>query len=1212
MRNRATLLLVALAAGAIPSAVVLCEESSPEARAGVAFLTSQQVLWLDRSHVIPFRAAGVVQSDATLECRVDDPIILAVLRAPTILPGERTGFLRVRALALGATTLHVGSASLRILVRALPVVARIHRSVANITTPAQGAVVWGIFSVGVEVSPGARGGHDDAPVRVRLRVPGRELLEPVRLLPRLDGLVRRARFDVDASDLPEGLLELVAVLQPPDGAPVESRPLSLTVVHPDAGAVVAGECEAFLDAPRPEAFGAGIPAAGFSPDASGGGFVVNGRPEPVWILPFEVERGGRHQVTVVARGDFGAGAFPSIGLCVDAPRPVLTAVRLVDDAWHRIPVGFPVELEPGEHTLAIRFMNDLRVSGTSDRNLFLDRFEILALDGSERAVPAGPARDIGMALDAGLTMTVGDSGGMMAGSSGSSNGIWIAFERPLDGLPVNGRLQIEGYTRYRDMGAVAAPRVELLVNGAIVATQQAVKPLFVLDRAALAEGPNRIQLVATLADGRRARTPEQVVHVNGHASGVRSRAFHRFGVHDERWNEAVRAAFTDRGQESGHSVARPAEPVRFTIRLPVELAGDFDVLLDARGPSAKLAPASVRIVISSEGAETVERELNVANWWSLRDGGEVRLAAGPKELALDIDPGGNDGGNDAFALRAVILRERRAAPDRTPPRATILYPPPGHEAAGVDAVIVEAWDDDDRLESGDVLIDGRLQGTAAYMPDGAGYLVFPLILRSIAPGAHTLSVRVLDRAGNVGESARVPFVVRAESAPWSGPYARAVRLLDRFAFGPDPRELAELLLMGEREWLADGLARQGAGDEAALGAAVARRADFGQYSIRRAVLAHVLRTPNPARTRLAFWVENHFSTWMGKTQGPAEWYEHLAFLALGAAPFGELLAASATSPAMLFYLDQARSYSGRLNENYAREIMELHTVGVDGGYSQADVTALAWLLTGLTLAEEASPNGEGGYLTRRLRFDPELSDGRARTVLGMRFDETPPDERFDRFRLTLELLAGHPSTARFVCRKLAEHYVSTPAPDDLVDDLARVFRASGGDLAEVLLAIADHPAFWEDAAPRVTTPFDYGVRLARATGVFAVDGALVGFLDRSGMGLFDCATPDGYPEGDAEWTDSNAVMQRWRLPQEIPWAVRRIVPDALRRYGGGDPTRWHQRVVDVAAVRLTGRVLGEESNAAVLEFFDSQTGNAWEQVDRAAVLISRMPEASLK
>ena len=703
------------------------------------------------------------------------------------------------------------------------------------------------------------------------------------------------------------------------------------------------------------------------------------------------------------------------------------------------------------------------------------------------------------------------------------------------------------------------------------------------------------------------------------SSGQRPpRAFHRFSVLDGRWEPGVRELFSEEGEEPGHAVARLATGDRIELALPAELEGVYELLLQARGPEyPEATPVAVGLV--SEEGEKSREPLAVHSWWSFRETGRLVLPPGPKTLVVEVPEPAPELGlaGTEVLLRSVVVRERWSEPDRTAPELVVHYPPPGHEASGVDAVVVEAWDDE-RLAMADVVIDGRPQRTFGELPDGAGYVVLPLLLRDVAPGEHFLSVRLLDQEGNLAESREIPITVAAEPPPEPGRYARAVRLLQRLAYGPEPQELAEVLVRGERAWLEDALARPGAGDEAAQQAARTALANgASHYHVTRAVLQHLMRTDNPVRARLVGWVENHFSTWIQKASPGPEWREHEEFLRLGAAPFGELLVASSSSSAMLYYLDQAQSYAGQLNENYAREVMELHTLGIDGGYTQEEVTSLAGLLTGCTLSEEATTQGLGLYQTREFRFDPDLGDGLERDILGMRFGRARGMQRYDRVREALELLAAHPSTARYVGRGLAEHYVAVPAPEGLVEDLARVFTESGGDLAAVLLALAEHPEFHAPLhatgrAPRIASPLDYALRLVRTTGAHNVDWAVNRFLDRSGMGVFDRSTPDGYPEEDAAWVDTNALAQRWRLAEEIGWAVGRLVPPPLHGGAAGDLGEWRQRVIDSVAVRLTGWTLGEESNRAALDYLAGLDDQNWESLQQAAVLVCRLPEANLK
>ena len=588
-----------------------------------------------------------------------------------------------------------------------------------------------------------------------------------------------------------------------------------------------------------------------------------------------------------------------------------------------------------------------------------------------------------------------------------------------------------------------------------------------------------------------------------------------------------------------------------------------------------------------------------------------------------------------------------------PPAADVLYPANGASVFGLDAAVARIADGAARAAWVDLLIDGQPQGERLQGPalaDG-GPLVFPLLARSLTPGPHRLAVRVADAA--TGQTADAPareFTVAAQAPAAMGPYARAVFLLDRLAFGPEPRELAAVLTQGESAWLAERLASSfdSPAEQALLRAACKQFPEIHNepQSIHRA-LYQWLGSDNPVRSRFTAWAENHFSTWINKTEAESKWREHLAFCRVGIAPFADLLAVSAHSPAMLKYLDQERSYAGKLNENYAREIMELHTLGVHGGYKQEDVTALAGVLNGWTTTREVvlpqeddsqgiglvESGGNNGSLESTFHFDPLMNDGKAREVFGLRFPATKdPQERHDHIAFALEMLASHPGTAEHVCRKLAEHYVGVPAPDGLVRVLAGTFLASGGDLRAVLRAMAAQPDFWR-APPRLATPFDFGMRVARlchdvlppadaARDLNNRPGQLEGFLKKSGMGLFDRVTPDGYPEDGADYADSNALLQRWRFMQALNDPLNRLVPtnwrtppEAVVTHAANEPgaaaatPEGGQRFIDLAAARLTGHLLAPDSNQSALEVLGQGTPD---QMHAALVFIALLPETSLR
>ncbi len=724
--------------------------------------------------------------------------------------------------------------------------------------------------------------------------------------------------------------------------------------------------------------------------------------------------------------------------------------------------------------------------------------------------------------------------------------------------------------------------------------------------------------------------------------------------------------------------------------LPVVIKepGDYQFFIQARGDYAGGAFASVGLYLDNTEGPLGTVRLTGAKYQRLPVGGVVRLEAGPQVLTVAFKNGfGRNKENrnlflDRFELAhlaelpaaATAAGQMLAAPTvplaplvvpgdlrvaslalpaaTAPPRLNVLYPANSAALYGVDAVVGRAMgfgSAGERPAWVDVLIDGEPQNVRLQSPAPSEPMVFPLLLRQVPAGSHRLSLRAADLGGHTLDSAAQIINVLADPPYTRGPYERAVFLLDRMAFGAEPRELAAVLTMGETAWLNQQLAT-GANtpsEQALLHIATRHypRVDDQNDTCCRA-LNQWIASDNPVRSRFTAWVENHFSTWINKTEPASQWYSHLDFSRLGVAPFADLLSVSAHSPAMVVYLDQAKSYANTINENYAREIMELHTLGVHGGYRQADVTALAGVLNGWTVMREATlPQidgtlpithnmGNDAGMMNEFRFAPVLSDGKGQRVFGMEFPPAAPAARYDRVRLALEMLASHPSTAEHVCRKLAEHYVSDPAPDGLVRQMANVYLENGGDLGAVLRAMVANPAFWS-APPKMATPFDYGMRIARLSRAAVVQtGAdpdqqpkpeqVEAFLKKSGMGMFDRVTPDGYPQSDDAYADSNALLQRWHFMEEQPEALHRLVPKNWRT--GSEPATQPtssdagkppaapmnaaQRFIDLAATRLTGRLLTDASNQAALDILG--TDPKPDQYSQALLFVSLLPETSLR
>ena len=278
-----------------------------------------------------------------------------------------------------------------------------------------------------------------------------------------------------------------------------------------------------------------------------------------------------------------------------------------------------------------------------------------------------------------------------------------------------------------------------------------------------------------------------------------------------------------------------------------------------------------------------------------------------------------------------------------------------------------------------------------------------------------------------------------------------------------------------------------------------------------------------------FWF-NHFNVFLYKNQCSyyTTAYERDVIRAHALGKFYDLLVATAQSPAMLMYLDnwlsigphsQAAGKNGQsgLNENYAREVMELHTLGVDGGYTQADVTELARVLTGWTIGQ---PDDGGQF-----QFDAKRHEPGIKTVLGEKFYDGGVDEGLK----ALEMLAHHPSTARFISKNIAIRFVADDPPPALVDRMATTFLATDGDIREVLRTMIHSPEFWSPKTygTKMKTPLDLVVSAVRASGANVVSpDALVDNLSAMGMQPYGMAVPTGYSMSSAQWDNEGGLLAR--------------------------------------------------------------------------------------
>jgi len=268
-----------------------------------------------------------------------------------------------------------------------------------------------------------------------------------------------------------------------------------------------------------------------------------------------------------------------------------------------------------------------------------------------------------------------------------------------------------------------------------------------------------------------------------------------------------------------------------------------------------------------------------------------------------------------------------------------------------------------------------------------------------------------------------------------------------------------------------------------------------------------------------FWF-NHFNVFWGKNAD--RWlttnFEMDAIRPRLFGKFKDLLMATAKSPAMLFYLDNHLSSSIKgINENYARELMELHTLGVDGGYTQKDVQEVARAFTGWSI-ERPQVNGEFIFRSR-------MHDVGEKNVLGHKIS----DGGIRDGEAVIEILSRHPSTAKFIATKLVRRFVSDESPEKLVQHVAGVYRNTDGNIREMLHAIFTSKEFRapESTGAKTKTPLEYVASAIRNLDG-ATDGSrpLVQSIARMGQPLYQCQPPAGYPDRGDHWMGTGAVLER--------------------------------------------------------------------------------------
>jgi uncharacterized protein (DUF1800 family) len=383
--------------------------------------------------------------------------------------------------------------------------------------------------------------------------------------------------------------------------------------------------------------------------------------------------------------------------------------------------------------------------------------------------------------------------------------------------------------------------------------------------------------------------------------------------------------------------------------------------------------------------------------------------------------------------------------------------------------------------------------------------------------------RWLDRQLHPSPDDRLPGPIQAE--------------IDRFVISRQP--MADILVEAERLRAVEGDAKGAEQKSAAAQTYKQYLADRHDEAIQRSLLRDIY-SPDQLQEQMTWFWFNHFNVFSHKRDIRAMEgnYEVTAIRPHALGRFRDLLEATLRHPAMLRFLDNDQNAVGKINENYAREIMELHTMGVGSGYTQKDVQELARILTGVGIDlkpddPKLPPDQQALYIRQGdFVFNPRRHDFGDKVFLG----HTIKGSGFGEVEQALDILSREPATARHISTQLASFLVGDNPPPALVDRMARTFRQSDGDIARVLQTLFDSPEFSSSLGTQFKDPMHYvisAVRLGYGDRTIVESQPMANWLTRLGEGLYDHTTPDGYPLTSAAWSGPGQLTTRFEIARDV-------------------------------------------------------------------------------
>jgi uncharacterized protein (DUF1800 family) len=444
-----------------------------------------------------------------------------------------------------------------------------------------------------------------------------------------------------------------------------------------------------------------------------------------------------------------------------------------------------------------------------------------------------------------------------------------------------------------------------------------------------------------------------------------------------------------------------------------------------------------------------------------------------------------------------------------------------------------------------------------------------------------------------------------------------IHLLNRITFGPRPGDTDRVNAMGHTEFIEEQLSpktvdtsradkiisRFDTLNPAGLLDTLKRLGPRPVFELNAATLARALYSEQQLyEVMVDFW-SNHFSIYsLGMPARILKIVDDRDVIrphALGS--FRELLGASAHSPAMLYYLDNYTNSVEGPNENYARELLELHTLGPNGGYTQDDVVNVSRAFTGWTIGRAFS--GHRG----EFQFSVEDHDNKSKIVLG---HIIPPGGGEQEGELILDILAAHPGTAHNISRKLCIRFISDTPSEETIKAVAVTFSQTGGNIRAVLRTILNSDEFKNSAGAKVKRPLEFIVSMLRTLDVDVQNfRPVVEALRDMGQVIFGWPAPDGYPDYATAWINTNALLKRWNLALrfvELSGQQRPLRFDLLEPFHAARP-KTSQQVLQLYSNIILNRPLPEHVHPIFLELLQKNPDKIEDNLPLVTALLFASP-----